>query len=46
MADEKLNTGPGEQNTPPAPGPVTEEQPQAPAPEQAAAPQPEQSGPA
>lgn len=46
MADEKLNTGPGEQNTPPVPGPVTEEQPQAPAPEQAAAPQPEQSGPA
>ena len=46
MADEKLNTGPGEQNTPPATGPVTEEQPQAPAPEQAAAPQPEQSGPA
>lgn len=46
MADEKLNTGPGEQNTPPAPDPVTVEQPQAPAPEQAAAPQPEQSGPA
>ena len=44
MADEKLNTGPGEQNTPPAPDPVTVEQPQAPAPEQAAAPQPEQSG--
>ena len=46
MADEKLNTGPGEQNTPPAPDPVTVEQPQAPAPEQATAPQPEQSGPA
>lgn len=46
MADEKLNTGPGEQNTPPAPDPVTAEQPQAPAPEQAAAPQPEQTGPA
>ena len=46
MADEKLNIGPGEQNTPPAPDPVTVEQPQAPAPEQAAAPQPEQSGPA
>ena len=46
MADEKLNTGPGEQNTPPVPGPVTAEQPQAPAPEQAAAPQPEQSMPA
>ena len=46
MADEKLNTGPGEQNTPPAPDPVTVEQPQAPAPEQAAAPKPEQSGPA
>ena len=39
-----MNTGPGEQNTPPAPDPVTVEQPQAPAPEQAAAPQPEQSG--
>lgn len=46
MADEKLNTGPGEQNTPPAPDPVTVEQPQASAPEQAAVPQPEQSGPA
>lgn len=46
MADEKLNTGPGEQNTPPVPDPVAAEQPQAPAPEQAAVPQPEQAGPA
>ena len=37
MADEKLNTGPGSEKLPEAPGPVAADQPQAPAPEQAAA---------
>ncbi len=48
MADEKLNTGPGSEKLPEAPGPVAADQPQAPAPEQAAAPTPkqEQAGPA
>ena len=48
MADEKLNTGPGEKKIPEAPESVTAGQPQAPAPEQAAAPAPqqEQAGPA
>lgn len=48
MADDKLNTGPGEKKIPEAPEPVTAGQPQAPAPEQAAAPAPqqEQAGPA
>jgi len=47
MADEKLNTGPGEKKIPEAPESVTAGQPQAPAPEQAAAPTPqqEQAGP-
>ena len=40
MADEKLNTGPGEEKLPEAPAPVTVDGPQAPAPEQAAAPSP------
>ena len=46
MADEKLNTGPGEEKLPEAPAPVTADEPQAPAPEQAAAPTPQQEGPA
>ncbi len=47
MADEKLNTGPGEENIPKAPEPAAAEQPQAPASEQAApAPRQEQVGPA
>lgn len=46
MADEKLNTGPGEEKLPEAPAPVTADEPQAPAPEQAAAPTPQQDGPA
>ena len=46
MADEKLNTGPGEEKLPEAPAPVTVDEPQAPAPEQAAAPTPQQEGPA
>ena len=48
MADDKLNTGPGEKKIPEAPESVTAGQPQAPAPEQAAAPTPqqEQGGPA
>ncbi len=47
MADEKMNTGPGEKKIPEAPEPVTAGQPQAPAPEQTApAPQQEQAGPA
>ncbi len=48
MADDKLNTGPGEKKIPEAPESVTAGQPQAPAPEQAAAPTPqqEQAGPA
>ena len=48
MADEKLNTGPGEKKIPEAPESVAAGQPQAPAPEQAAAPTPqqEQAGPA
>lgn len=47
MADDKLNTGPGEKKIPEAPESVTAGQPQAPAPEQAAAPtiQQEQAGP-
>ena len=32
MADEKLNTGPGEEKFPEAPAPVTVDEPQAPAP--------------
>ena len=31
MADEKLNTGPGSEKLPEAPGPVAADQPQAPA---------------
>ncbi len=48
MADDKLNTGPGEKKIPEAPEAVTAGQPQALAPEQAAAPTPqqEQAGPA
>lgn len=46
MADEKLNTGPGEEKLPEAPAPVTADGLQAPAPEQAAAPTPQQEGPA
>ena len=42
MADEKLNTGPGEEKLPEAPAPVTVDEPQAPAPEQTAAPTPQQ----
>ena len=45
MADEKLNTGSGEEKLPEAPAPVTADGPQAPAPEQAAAPTPQQEGP-
>ena len=45
MADEKLHTSPGEEKIPEAPGPVTADQPQAPAPEQAAAPTPQQEQP-
>ena len=46
MADEKLNTDPGEEKLPEAPAPVTADGPQAPAPEQTAAPTPQQEGPA
>lgn len=46
MADEKLNTGPGEEKLPEASAPVTVDGPQAPAPEQTAAPTPQQEGPA
>ncbi len=46
MADEKLNTGSGEEKLPEAPAPVTVDGPQAPAPEQTAAPTPQQEGPA
>ena len=46
MADEKLNTGPGEEKLPETPAPVTADEPQAPAPKQAAAPTPQQDGPA
>ena len=46
MANEKLNTGPGEEKLPEAPAPVTADGPQAPAPEQTAAPTPQQEGPA
>ena len=46
MADEKLNTGPGEEKLPEAPAPVAADGPQAPSPEQAAAPTPQQEGPA
>ena len=46
MADEKLNTGPGEEKLPEAPAPVTVDGPQAPAPEQTTAPTPQQEGPA
>ncbi|MFR1802453.1 MAG: hypothetical protein ACLSWS_10485 [Faecalispora jeddahensis] len=46
MADEKLNTGPGEEKLPEASAPVTADGPQAPAPEQAAAPTPQQEEPA
>ena len=46
MADEKLNTGPGEEKLPETPAPVTADGLQAPAPEQAAAPTPQQEGPA
>lgn len=38
MADEKLNTGSGEEKLPEAPAPVAADEPQAPAPEQTAAP--------
>ena len=44
MADEKLNTGPGEEKLPEAPAPVTVDEPQAPAPEQTAAPHPSRRG--
>lgn len=40
MAEEKLNTGPGEQKTPETAGPVVVDPAQAPAPEQAAVPTP------
>ena len=46
MADEKLNTGPGEEKLPEASAPVTADGPQAPAPEQAAAPTLQQEEPA
>ena len=46
MADEKLNTGPGEEKLPEAPAPVAADGPQAPSPEQAAAPTPQHEGPA
>ena len=46
MADEKLNTGSGEEKLPEAPAPVAADEPQAPAPEQTAAPTPQQEGPA
>ena len=46
MADEKLNTGPGEEKLSEAPAPVTADGLQAPAPEQAAAPTPQHEGPA
>ena len=46
MADEKLNTGPGEEKLSEAPASVTVDGLQAPAPEQAAAPTPQQEGPA
>ena len=46
MADEKLNTGPGEENSRRLPAPVTADGPQAPASEQTAAPTPQQEGPA
>ena len=46
MADEKLNTGPGEEKLPESPAPVTADGPQAPAPEQTAALTPQQEGPA
>lgn len=46
MADEKLNTGPGEEKLPEAPAPVTTDGLQAPASEQAAAPTPQHEGPA
>ena len=46
MADEKLNTGPGEEKLPEAPAPVAADGPQAPAPEQTAAPTPQKEGPA
>ena len=46
MADEKLNTGPGEEKLPEAPAPVTADGPQAPASEQTAAPTPQHEGPA
>ena len=36
MADEKLNTGPGEEKLPETPAPVTADEPQAPAPKLAA----------
>ena len=41
MADEKLNTGSGEEKLPEAPAPVAADEPQAPAPEQTAAPTPQ-----
>ena len=44
MADEKLNTGSGEEKLPEAPAPVAADEPQAPAPEQTAAPTPQQDG--
>ncbi len=44
MANEKLNTGPGEEKLPEAPAPVTADGPQAPAPERAAAPHPSRRG--
>ena len=46
MADEKINTGPGEEKLPEAPASVTADGPQTPAPEQAAASMPQQEGPA
>ena len=46
MADEKLNTGPGEEKLSEAPASVTVDGLQAPAPEQAAAPTPQHEGPA
>ena len=44
MADEKLNTGPGEEKFPEAPAPVTVDGPQAPAPNRLPLPHPSGRG--
>ena len=46
MADEKLNTGPGEEKLPEASAPVTVDGPQAPAPRTDCRSPPQQEGPA